>query len=611
VLSLFRTLYIIFNLCFSSVISYSSLVQFDELTFQFNFSLPNGRLTKVSTFLYKSTHFCTLADISHSVFPGSIYNPIKSIIKLRNGELTCKSGNTFVELKSHGQSYIAAMQFPAIYKQEILAVPLQSFLKAISSLGIISTNKIDENTYSLSSVENPVLAGTFAAENVNEYQDLSDQNESLSIIDQNQHETLNNQLHTEPNTEHPNNTVHSIPGHYVIPENLHLSEDELMYKSQQNHQDKKEELKSIEQLSIEAEISGKGPIAITNATVSAKDSQINVLFNSVMSISSYQKPEFSGREIIVRFPNAINGIRDLSSLIDGDPIVSFKTEQIKTYLLYKIRLKHEIQSVSIKKIRSNQISLSIEYTPTTPIPKPSITEKKKWELDVIVVDPGHGGEDAGALSINGYKEKDIALAIAKKVRDQLKESMPSTRVIMTRTDDTFIELYRRGHIANQYKGKLFISIHCNSMPTKPHPANGCESYILRPGRNSEAVRVAEKENGSIKLEKEQSSYEDLNEEKLIVATMAQAAFVRFSERFSALLQKNVAKNTKMYNRGVNQAGFIVLVGASMPNVLFETGFLSNSADEKILISDAGQNNIAEGIVKAIITYSEDIIGNSH
>ena len=605
-LSLFRTLYIVANLCFSSVISYSSLVQCDESTFQFKFSLPNGRLTKVPTFLYKSTHFCTLADISHSVFPGSTFNPIKSMIKLRNGDLMCKSGNTFVELKSHGQSYIAAMQFPAIYKQDILAVPIQSFLKAISSLGIISTTKIDENTYSLSSVENPVLAGTFAAETVTEYQDVS-----LSTIDQKQYESIDNELHKDLSTEHVDTIVQSIPGHDEIPENVDLAEDELMYISPQNNEDKKEEIKSIEQLSIEAEISGKGPIAITNATVSSKDSHINILFNSVMSISSYQKPEFSGREIIVRFPNAINGIRDLSSLIDGDPIVSFKTEQIKTYLLYKIRLKHEIQSVSIKKILSNQISLSIEYTPTIPIPKPSITEKKKWELDVIVVDPGHGGEDAGALSINGYKEKDIALAIAKKVRDQLKESLPSTRVIMTRSDDTFIELYRRGHIANQYKGKLFISIHCNSMPTKPHPANGCESYILRSGRNSEAVRVAEKENGSIKLEKEQSSYEDLNEEKLIVATMAQAAFVRFSERFAALLQKNVAKNTKMYNRGVNQAGFLVLVGASMPNVLFETGFLSNSTDEKILISDAGQNNIAAGIVKAIITYSEDIIGNSH
>lgn len=608
--SLFRTLYIVLNLFFSSFVSYSSLVQFDESTFQFNFSLPNGRLTKVSTFLYKSTHFCTLADISNSVFPGSIYNPIKSVIKLKNGELTCKSGNTFVELKSHGQSYIAAMQIPAIYKQDILAVPLQSFLKAISTLGIISSSKIDENTYSLSSLENPVLAGTFAAETVNEYQDVPDQDESLHITDTKQDNRISSDTDNETYTEH-SKSVATIPGHYIIPENLHLSENDIITKSSDATEDRKEEQKSIEQLSIEAEITGKGPIAITNASISTKDSSILVLFNSAMSISSFQKPEFSGREIIVRFPNAINAIKDLSSLIDGDPIVSFKTEQIKTYLLYKIRLKHDIRSVSIKKLRSNQISLSIDFIPTIPIPKPSITEKKKWELDVIVLDPGHGGEDAGALSINGYKEKDIALAIAKKVKDQLKEVMPSTRVIMTRTDDTFIELYRRGHIANQYKGKLFISIHCNSMPTKPHPANGCESYILRPGRNSEAVRVAEKENGSIKLEKEQSSYEDLNEEKLIVATMAQAAFVRFSERFAAVLQKNVAKNTKMYNRGVNQAGFLVLVGASMPNVLFETGFLSNSTDEKILISDSGQNNIAEGIVKAIITYSEDIIGNTH
>lgn len=608
--SLFRTLYIVLNLFFSSFVSYSSLVQFDESTFQFNFSLPNGRLTKVSTFLYKSTHFCTLADISNSIFPGSIYNPIKSIIKLKNGELTCKSGNTFVELKSHGQSYIAAMQIPAIYKQDILAVPLQSFLKAISTLGIISTSLIDENTYSLSSLENPVLAGTFAAETVNEYQDLSDQDESLYTRDIKQDNSKSSDTYKEPYTEH-SKSVATIPGHYIIPENLHFSENDEVNNLHDVPEERKEELKSIEQLSIEAEITGKGPIAITNASISTKDSNILVLFNSAMSISSFQKPEYSGREIIVRFPNAINGIRDLSSLIDGDPIVSFKTEQIKTYLLYKIRLKHEVKSVSIKKLRSNQISLLIDFIPTIPIPKPSITEKKKWELDVIVLDPGHGGEDAGALSINGYKEKDIALAIAKKVKDQLKEVMPSTRVIMTRTDDTFIELYRRGHIANQYKGKLFISIHCNSMPTKPHPANGCESYILRPGRNSEAVRVAEKENGSIKLEKEQSSYENLNEEKLIVATMAQAAFVRFSERFAAVLQKNVAKNTKMYNRGVNQAGFLVLVGASMPNVLFETGFLSNSTDEKILISDAGQNNIAEGIVKAIITYSDDIIGNTH
>ena len=145
-------------------------------------------------------------------------------------------------------------------------------------------------------------------------------------------------------------------------------------------------------------------------------------------------------------------------------------------------------------------------------------------MDVIVLDPGHGGEDVGAISINGHKEKDIALSIAKRTKELLKKELPNTKVVMTRDDDTFVELYRRGQIANKNKGKLFISIHCNSMPTKPHPANGCESYILRPGRNSEAVRVAEKENADIRLEKEQVNYDDICEDKLIISTMALSAF---------------------------------------------------------------------------------------
>ncbi|MEY3689119.1 MAG: hypothetical protein RIT37_681, partial [Bacteroidota bacterium] len=164
--------------------------------------------------------------------------------------------------------------------------------------------------------------------------------------------------------------------------------------------------------------------------------------------------------------------------------------------------------------------------------------------------------------------------------------------------------------ANKNKGKLFISIHCNSMPTKPHSANGCESYILRPGRNSEAVRVAEKENAAIRLEKEQVNYEDMSEEKLIISTMAQSAFVKFSEKFAAMLQKEVSGKTGLFNRGVNQAGFLVLVGASMPNVLFETGFLSNINDEKLLASEKGQQIMAEGIVKAVKRYAQEYAKNN-
>ncbi|MCL5990756.1 MAG: N-acetylmuramoyl-L-alanine amidase, partial [Bacteroidetes bacterium] len=155
------------------------------------------------------------------------------------------------------------------------------------------------------------------------------------------------------------------------------------------------------------------------------------------------------------------------------------------------------------------------------------------------------------------------------------------------------------------KGKLFVSIHLNSAATKPGTANGFETYILRPGRNDDAVRVANFENSVIKLEKKTEKYKRLTEEELIIATMAQSAFVKFSELFARTLQSEVEKTTAMKNRGVNQAGFYVLVGASMPNVLFEAAFLSNQSDEDYVNSVDGINAIAQGIFNAISRYAEE------
>ena len=231
-------------------------------------------------------------------------------------------------------------------------------------------------------------------------------------------------------------------------------------------------------------------------------------------------------------------------------------------------------------------------------------EKKKWNLDVIVIDPGHGGKDAGAISINGYKEKDLVLKIAHNLKDLINENMPGTKVVMTRDDDTFIELYQRGQIANQNSGKLFISIHLNSMPHKPSPSNGFESYILRPGRTDDAIRVANRENDVVKLEKSQSRYSNLTEEQMIISTMAQNSFIKLSERFASMLQSEVSKTTPLEDRGVNQAGFFVLVGASMPSVLFEGAFLSNPKDEKFISSSTGQQKIAHGMFNAIRKYAK-------
>ncbi len=228
--------------------------------------------------------------------------------------------------------------------------------------------------------------------------------------------------------------------------------------------------------------------------------------------------------------------------------------------------------------------------------------KKKWALDVIVLDAGHGGKDAGTIGFGKTKEKDVALGIVKKLGALLKKELPGTKIIYTRTDDTFVELDRRGQIANENGGKLFISIHCNSTPKKPSKANGFEVYILRPGRNDDAVRVAEMENAVIKLEDNPKRYKPLTDEQFIVVSMAQSAFVKYSDMVAGMINAEVKKLREIGTRGVNQAGFLVLVGASMPNMLIETGFLSNKKDEKFLQSERGQTQMASAICRAIKAY---------
>jgi N-acetylmuramoyl-L-alanine amidase len=188
------------------------------------------------------------------------------------------------------------------------------------------------------------------------------------------------------------------------------------------------------------------------------------------------------------------------------------------------------------------------------------------------------------------------LKLGKLIQKQLKD----VRVVYTRKTDQFIELYRRGQIANQAGGKLFISIHCNAAPRKPHPANGFEIYLLRPGKTENALRIAERENEVVKLEEGyEQRYQQLTEENYILLTMAQNAYVRYSETLADLLQKEMGQRLGLANNGVKQAGFYVLVGASMPNVLVETAYLSNKHDEKILKNPKAQEKIAQSILSGI------------
>lgn len=225
-------------------------------------------------------------------------------------------------------------------------------------------------------------------------------------------------------------------------------------------------------------------------------------------------------------------------------------------------------------------------------------ERSKWKLDKIVLDAGHGGHDSGARG-NGAREKDIALDVVKRL-GKLIEDRTDIEVVYTRKTDKFVPLWERTKIANEAGGKVFLSVHVNA--SKSRSASGFETYLLRPGKTDAAIEVAELENAVIKLEKEPSQYRELSAEQLILATMAQSSFMQQSETIADLIQSEFDKNLTGSNRGVKQAGFIVLIGASMPNVLIELGFISNKNDARRLKQPAYRQKAAESIFQALMKY---------
>lgn len=350
----------------------------------------------------------------------------------------------------------------------------------------------------------------------------------------------------------------------------------------------------------------RATVPIAAVVCSATDTELTLEFRSSGApIEKYQRAEVVGNQIVVRIVDAV--IPEAPPSVSCVDNLSIKAEQIREFAVFRIHAPAFDGDITVKRLSPTSIALVVNKTPATSAPATSAatpSASKKWKLDVIVIDAGHGGKDAGAKGVNGVYEKTVTLALARRLRDLIVEKLPGTKVVMTRDDDTFIELHRRTKIANNANGKLFVSIHCNSMPTIPHPARGCETYILRPGRNEDAARVAATENASIALEQAPNSYTGRTEEELIVATMAQRSFVRFSEAFASLVQQHAPRYTGLKNRGVNQAGFLVLVGASMPNILFETAFLSNPDDARIISSKEGQEQMAQAMLQAIKDYAE-------
>jgi N-acetylmuramoyl-L-alanine amidase len=228
--------------------------------------------------------------------------------------------------------------------------------------------------------------------------------------------------------------------------------------------------------------------------------------------------------------------------------------------------------------------------------------RDRWRLDTVVLDAGHGGKDGGTVGRKGTKEKDITLDIAKRIAFMLEKNT-RIRVVLTRDEDIFVPVEKRTQIANKSNGKIFVSIHVNANPNRR--VRGFETYLLRPGKTDDAIAVASRENSVIQMEgKSKNTFEGLSAENLIMATMAQSMFLKESEDLASFIQSELDSRLSTPNRGVKQAGFYVLIGASMPNVLIEIGFLSNSVEEKNMKKPKYRQKIAQGIYSAILRFKE-------
>lgn len=231
----------------------------------------------------------------------------------------------------------------------------------------------------------------------------------------------------------------------------------------------------------------------------------------------------------------------------------------------------------------------------------------QYKVDKVVIDAGHGGHDPGASGKYSV-EKNIALSIALKTGSYIKQYLPDVEVIYTRTDDRFVELHRRAKIANEKKADLFISIHCNAnSSSSPY---GTETYVMGLHKSADNLEVAKLENAAILQEENYSDmYEGFDpnqDEDYITLTMFQNAFLEQSTLFADKVQDQFRERVKLTDRGVKQAGFLVLYKIAMPGVLIETGFLSNSRDEAFLASEDGQVYLASAIYRAFKEYKEEV-----
>ena len=258
-------------------------------------------------------------------------------------------------------------------------------------------------------------------------------------------------------------------------------------------------------------------------------------------------------------------------------------------------------SSSVAASSSAAAKAAADKTSTPAAPKKETAGTR--EVKTIVIDPGHGGKDSGALGKNS-QEKDIVLSIGKLVKKALEKE--GFNVKMTRDKDVFIELGQRANLANQWDGDLFVSLHCNAIdatPERKKQIRGYHVYVLRAPESEEDKAIARRENKVATLYGEKNAKEELTPIEWFKLEARLEKYKQNSYMFTEEMLKALdGGKIKRQAGGVGGAGFMVLVGALMPAVLFEIGFISNLEDEAYMMSKDGQADIADRIAKAVKNY---------
>lgn len=240
-------------------------------------------------------------------------------------------------------------------------------------------------------------------------------------------------------------------------------------------------------------------------------------------------------------------------------------------------------------------------------PAADTIKASSFKLKTVIIDAGHGGKDSGAKGLSSF-EKNVTLSIAQKLQAAIQAQIPDLTTVMTRSDDTFIELRRRSDIANKSQGNLFISIHCNSSAEgtayRAHKQSGVMLLVYglkRAGEQLEAMR----ENASILIEKDQTKYEALDASDPANAIILDAFTKKYrkqSVKFGEFLNQEFTETDGRASIGVREQSLYVLANSAMPAVLIETGYINNPDEETYLNSDEGQQEIVQTIIRSILAY---------